>query len=187
MKVIYMQNNGVAAVMVPSECSRLALSVTLLNGETIRSVSGAQPVDTFLSRWPVDGAVAEWAETELQWISRAAARSIPAGIPFEIVPDSSIPTDRTFRDAWRLDGVNGVQVDMPAAREIYRTRLREIRAPLLAALDIAFMRTLETGDTAERLSIIAKKEALRAVTEDPAIDAAETPEQLKAVIPAALQ
>ena len=30
-------------------------------------------------------------------------KDVPQGIPFWIIPADSIPTDRTFRDAWELD------------------------------------------------------------------------------------
>lgn len=30
-------------------------------------------------------------------------KDVPAGVPFWIVDASTVPTDRTFRDAWELD------------------------------------------------------------------------------------
>lgn len=33
-------------------------------------------------------------------IEELAVKNVPAGVPFKIVEDSDIPTDRTFRDAW---------------------------------------------------------------------------------------
>lgn len=30
-------------------------------------------------------------------------KDVPTGLPFKIVQDEDIPTDRTFRDAWTLD------------------------------------------------------------------------------------
>jgi hypothetical protein len=43
------------------------------------------------------------------------------------------------------------------------------------------------GDTAKQQEIAAKKQSLRDVTVDPVIDAATTPDELKAVRPSALQ
>ena len=78
-----------------------------------------------------------------------------------------------------------ITVNMEKARDIHRQRLREARAPLFNALDVAFQRAMETGaDTAE---IVAKKQALRDVTADPAIDAAQTTDELKAVWPEILK
>lgn len=96
-----------------------------------------------------------------------------------IVDEASLP-DRGFVRAWSLsDGVVGV--DMPKARDVHRMRMRAIRAPKLARLDIEFQRALETG--ADTSAIVAQKQALRDVTEDPAIEAASTLDELKAVWP----
>jgi len=184
--IVYKNAEGLLCVLRPVEGARLAIRLQLQDGSAIQAAS-PQPVDQFLRVWPVVGATAEWAETEAEFIARITAKDVPeTATDVVVVDEADLPTDRVFRDAWRITG-GAVTVDMPTAREIYRTQLRQIRVPLLAALDVAFIRTLETGDTVERAAIIAKKEALRAITSDPAIDAAQTPEQLKAVIPAALQ
>jgi hypothetical protein len=74
-----------------------------------------------------------------------------------------------------------ITINMAKARDIHRAKMRAARDPLFAALDIAYQRATETGaDTAE---IVAKKQALRDVTIDPAIEAAQTIEALKAVWP----
>ncbi|WP_166168055.1 hypothetical protein [Acinetobacter sp. SA01] len=36
-------------------------------------------------------------------INEIALKDVPTGLPFAIVEDSEIPTDRTFRDAWTID------------------------------------------------------------------------------------
>ena len=33
-------------------------------------------------------------------IEEVAAKDVPAGVPYQIVDVSEIPSDRTFRDAW---------------------------------------------------------------------------------------
>jgi len=76
-----------------------------------------------------------------------------------------------------------ITVDMTKAREIKRDQLRAERKPLLEQLDVEFMRAQEQGDQAKADEIAAKKQALRDVTADPAIDAATTPDELKAVRP----
>ena len=38
-------------------------------------------------------------------INEIALKDVPTGLPFAIVEDSEIPTDRTFRDAWTIDAV----------------------------------------------------------------------------------
>jgi len=79
-----------------------------------------------------------------------------------------------------------ITVDMTKAREIKRDQLRAERRPLLEQLDVEFMRAQEQGDQAKTDEIAARKQALRDVTADPAIDAATTPDELKAVRPAIL-
>ena len=77
-----------------------------------------------------------------------------------------------------------ISVDMNKARAIHRDRIRSARAPKLTALDVAFQRALEAGS--DTSVIVAQKQALRDVTSDPAIEAAQTPEELKAIWPTAL-
>lgn len=55
-------------------------------------------------------------------------------------------------------------INIDKAKAIKLDALRAERAPKLAALDVAFMRAVEQGDTAAQASIAAKKQALRDVT-----------------------
>ena len=87
----------------------------------------------------------------------------------------SVPQDRTFRGAWQFG--EGIETDMPKARAIQRDNLRADREPLLAALDVAYMKALETGSGAA--DIAAQKATLRDITSDPRIDAAANPDELK--------
>ena len=36
-------------------------------------------------------------------IEEIAQKDVPTGLPYKIVEDSEVPTDRTFRDAWTID------------------------------------------------------------------------------------
>jgi hypothetical protein len=90
-----------------------------------------------------------------------------------------IPTDRSFRAAWR--DAWPLRVDMDEARRIHRDRIRAARAPKLQELDIQYMRASETGAAVDE--ILSRKRALRDATIDPRIDAAETPEELKSIWP----
>jgi hypothetical protein len=74
-----------------------------------------------------------------------------------------------------------ITIDMEKARDIHRDKMRVARAPLLTTLDVAFQRALEQN--ANTATIVAQKQALRDVTSDPAIEAAQTVDQLKAVWP----
>lgn len=195
-KIIYTRPDGGLSVVHPVEGARLAFFVTLSDGTVLPKGADTpafdgvkpMPVDSIFRRWPVEGAVAKWAETEDEFVARIAAKDVPSDASdVRIVDASVIPTDRTFRNAWRACPKNGCRIDMAAAAEIHKQTLRTLRAPKLAALDVEYMRALETGDQMLQTEITAKKQALRDVTKDPAVAAAKTPEALISVVPAALR
>jgi len=76
-----------------------------------------------------------------------------------------------------------ITVNMLKARDIQRDKMRIARKPKLEALDVDFQRAIENDDATEKASIVAQKQALRDVTQDPAIESATTPDELKAVWP----
>lgn len=57
-----------------------------------------------------------------------------------------------------------IKVNIEKAQEITKDRLRAERAPLLASLDVDYMRATEQGDTAKQATIAAEKQRLRDVT-----------------------
>lgn len=79
-----------------------------------------------------------------------------------IVQDSELPqADNDFFNAWEL--ANGVvSVNLTKAKEITKARLRQERAPLLAAQDVLYMRALEAGQDVS--AIVAEKNRLRDIT-----------------------
>ncbi len=120
-------------------------------------------------------------------VEQIAAKDTPKGVKYQVVEDTDLPADRTFRNAWQLQGVKKVVVNLPKAKELHKNALRILRKPKLEALDLEFMRAVETNDVPQQKVIAAKKQMLRDVTADAAITAAETPEQLKAVLPDVLR
>jgi hypothetical protein len=106
-------------------------------------------------------------------IEEVAAKDVPAGVPYRIVNDDEVPSDRTFRNAWKED----LTVDMPKAQGITKDRLRQERAPLLTALDVQYQRAQEDGR--DTTIIISEKQRLRDVTK--LADAATTLDELKAL------
>ncbi len=124
--------------------------------------------------------------TEDEALHRAWDRLPPDAVDPQVIDESLIPTDRTFRDAWKVIA-GGVDHDMTKAREIHKARLRVMRAPKIAQLDTEYMRADEDGDAAKKAEIVSKKQALRDVTSHPDIAAAQNIAQLKAAIPAALK
>lgn len=97
----------------------------------------------------------------------------------------ALPQERTFRNAWGHDGA-AVMVRMPQARDVWRDKMRAVRGPMLAALDVEYQKADEQANAGKKTAISKQKQALRDVTIMPEIDAAETPEALKAVWPAIL-
>lgn len=97
----------------------------------------------------------------------------------EIAPEH-LPKDRSFRNAWR-DGGKTVDVDMPKARNIHRDRLREMRIPKFAALDIEMTRAF--NNPSKQKEIEAQRQKLRDIPQDPSIEKASTPEELLAIMP----
>lgn len=77
-----------------------------------------------------------------------------------------------------------INVNMDKARDIHRDKVRQARKPLLEAKDIEFQRALETG--ADTTTIVSEKQALRDAPLAAAIEAATTPEELKAAWDSAL-
>lgn len=64
-----------------------------------------------------------------------------------------------FFEAWRLNYDDSVSVDLNAAKEITKERLRSERIPLLQAQDVSFQRALEAG--LDTTAIVAEKQRLR--------------------------
>lgn len=102
--------------------------------------------------------------------------------PFTARPcePKDFPQDRSYRGAWRLIG-DQIKHDMDAAREIHRDKIREARAPLLAAQDVALLRAIEEGKPTA--PIAAEKQRLRDATAHPSIDAAQSVDELKKAWP----
>lgn len=92
---------------------------------------------------------------------------------------ATIPSDRYFRNAWALNG-NVITEDVAAAKVLFRDKIREVRVPLLAEEDVAYMKSLESGDTDAQTASIAKKNALRDAPAASAITNANTIVELKA-------
>jgi hypothetical protein len=136
-------------------------AITMADGSVaiMQTVADIDPADC-IARWP--------ASAQALVVSRTP------------IDPAAIPADRTFRDAWALSG-GKLAPDMAKARDILRDRLRAARAPLLAALDEAYLRADETKDDATKASIAAAKQQLRKATGDASIAAAATLQDLVAI------
>ena len=92
---------------------------------------------------------------------------------------ATVPSDRSFRGAWSLSG-SVISEDLTKATEIFKDKIREVRKPLLDAEDVVYMKALEADDSAAKTASVTKKNALRDATDDSAISAATTIDELKA-------
>jgi hypothetical protein len=99
---------------------------------------------------------------------------------WRFVTAADVPRDRSYRNAWRDNGT-AIYHDIEHARSLHRDLLRAQRAQRFAQLDLAYMRADERGDAEEKSRIAREKQRLRDITKHPAIDAAATVEELKAV------
>ena len=110
-------------------------------------------------------------------IEELKSRVVPSGKSSTIVDKSVVPTDRSFRDAWVLDGTT-IKTDMAKAKEVHKEKIRQARNPKLVELDVEFQKAQETS--ASTTDIVAKKQALRDAPADSAIASASDEAALKA-------
>jgi len=90
---------------------------------------------------------------------------------------ATVPANRDFRGAWSLSG-SVISEDMDKAKEIFKDKIREVRAPLLEAKDVELMKALEAGTSTT--AIATAKDALRDAPAASGISSASTIAELKA-------
>ena len=115
------------------------------------------------------------------FLARVIDKDVPPDGIARVVLVPEIPSDRTFREAWSISS-DKVVVDMTRARNVIRNILRDQRAPLLQALDVEYQRADESGDNDKKKDVAARKQILRDLPQDPRIEAATTPAELKALL-----
>ena len=116
-------------------------------------------------------------ETGVEYtIDEIAMKDVPSGLSYDIVEDSAIPTDRSFRNAWIQSGKTVVE-DMPKAKEIHKTNIRLARTEKFKELDVDYQKATETS--ADTSDIVAKKQALRDAPAASGITTAVTTTELK--------
>lgn len=90
--------------------------------------------------------------------------------------------DRVYRNALKDDG-GKIKHDMPKARELHKARLRHLNGDKFMSLDRQWVDASASGKKSEADAIEAKRKALRDFVNDPRIDAAQTIEELKLIVP----
>lgn len=125
-----------------------------------------------------EGGVAVIIPTGELPIDQVLAKDVPPGATGLIVDADVIPSDRSFRSAWKQEG-RAIGHDMAVAREIHRNHIREVRSGKLIELDVQFQREMEKQKP-NPSAIIARKQALRDATANQSIEDAGDIDSLKA-------
>ena len=121
-----------------------------------------------------------------QAIDEIAQTVVPGAMRYSIVDAAELPADRTFRAAWEADFSDAdacvVTVNMPKAREIGHALRRAQRQALLAPLDAEI--NYAVSDSAKVAELDAQRQEIKAANAamQTAIDAANTPEAIKAAL-----
>jgi predicted metal-dependent hydrolase len=111
-------------------------------------------------------------------IEEIAAKDVPEGLPYKIVDSLEIEND--YFNAYEFHADNGAEVNIDKAKQIHLDKFRAARAPKLAALDVQYLKAIETEDSVKASEIAVKKQELRDVTKTPL---PETLGEIKAVWP----
>jgi len=72
-----------------------------------------------------------------------------------------------------------ITINLTKAKDIAKDNLRTERAPVLASLDVQFMRAVESGNTSLQTAIAEQKQELRDITSHSSITGATTVDGLK--------
>jgi hypothetical protein len=110
----------------------------------------------------------------------AALKDVPAGVDYEIVSEDAIPSDRFFRNAWTL-GDCCVELDLDKCKAVGHDIRRQKRAEEFKPFDEVIAKQIPGKDAAQA------EEARQAIRDkytevQDAIDAAETPDDIKAAL-----
>jgi hypothetical protein len=72
-----------------------------------------------------------------------------------------------------------ITINLTKAKDIAKDNLRTERAPVLASLDVDFMRAVESGNTSLQTAIAEQKQELRDITSHTSIIGASDVDSLK--------
>jgi len=96
-------------------------------------------------------------------------KDVPPGVVYEIVDVATIPSDRTFRNAWEKAG-NQIQHNLTKAKEIAHEKRRIKRAEEFAPLDIESTIPAKAAGAEAARQLIRDKYAAMQVAIDAAAD-----------------
>jgi hypothetical protein len=111
-----------------------------------------------------------------------ALKDVPEGVPYEIVDEADIPSDRYFRNAWVMDDCC-VEHDLDKCKEIGHDRRRQQRAEEFKPYDEVIMKQIPGAD-ATAAEVARKDIRFKYALIQESIDLAATPEAIKAALEA---
>jgi hypothetical protein len=117
---------------------------------------------SFITYPQKNGRVAVVSPNSELLISEVIAGSIPSNTPYKVV--ESLDIDDNYFDAYEFNSETGAEVNIEKAKAIHIDKFRFLRSPLLAKLDVAYMRALEIEDSVAASAIAVQKQELRDVT-----------------------
>jgi hypothetical protein len=115
-------------------------------------------------------------------LEELAAKDVPKNAEWCVIDSKNLPKDNLFRVAWKLKGEQ-IIIDTKRAKDIWYNKFRVARKPLLTALDVEFMRAVESGDSSIQNAISSQKQVLRDIT---SIKLPDTLEGIKSTWPTIL-
>lgn len=135
---------------------------------------------------------AAWFNNNSGWWRRSPSPDVIANeigkiYPFaaswrRIEPTDVIAGPRTFRDAW-VDNGTHVVADIVKARDVKVAQIRKERREVLANLDAEWMKHTGQGNKQAAADIEAQRQKWRDAPADPRIAAAQTVDDLLAIVP----
>lgn len=140
----------------------------------IQRQDGSIAVMTLIDGIDIEGEINKWPQLEQDKV-----------LGWKEVSIDVLPSDRSFRDAWRMD-IDKVIINLDAAKTIKMQQLRALRDEKLKFLDIVYMRADEQGDEASKITISEQKQALRDLPQTEKFANIVTVEQLKIYTPSIL-
>jgi hypothetical protein len=113
-------------------------------------------------------------------IEEVAAKDVPEDVPYEIVEDNAIPSDRTFRNAWVI-GDCCVDHDLDKCKALGHDMRRAKRAEEFAPHDEVIMKQIPGADaTAAEEARQEIRDKYVAIQDE--INAAASPDEIKAAL-----
>ena len=111
-----------------------------------------------------------------------ALKDVPEGVPYEIVDEADIPSDRYFRNAWVM-GHCCVEHDLDKCKEIGHDRRRQQRAEEFAPYDEVIAKRIPGADV-EAAEEARKDIRFKYALIQDVIEGASTPDEIKTALEA---